>query len=763
MKKTERWGGMSGKRKYLLIAAVISATGLISLGVYSMKGIRAEKAAAQKMPVQETQAELKNISNTIVGTGNLEYNAGVSVTIPSGVVVDEVTVESGDRVSKGDVLAVVNETSVCRAMEDIQEEMDALDEEIDDSKDDTGSQSVKSKVDGKVKKIYVQEGQKVSDCMAAQGALMILSMEDYITAEDETDTQILVTATAGSVEEICVSEGDTVYAGTTLLKIENEGQSLEYREQMAERQKLAETLQKLVVLSQNTTITAESDGIIKTVNISANGSAGETEDAQVSQNMTAIVGSAQNGTSEGGKSQEDQNTSGDETEQENQNTSGDGKEQENQNTSGDGKEQEEQNGEGMGNLLMLKVEESGKVDKDTLVVESPVTGGKPQTTLRAEDGSYEGIVSWTPSCRKFAAETSYQAFISLSAGEGYQFGNNSISQIKTGVLSGINVTEDGKKLSFCITYPFTASEKQGGQNGSEGNGNNDKSQNNSGNAENGNNSGNAENGNNSGNGNNGQNAENGNSGGNEAGNGSGSQNNGGISSQSVSVAASGSTVSYTDSQESTETLSTGSEITAFTIVDSDTIMLSVNVDELDINSVSKGQSAEITLDAMEGETFTGTVSRVGNTASTSSGGVAKYTVELTVPGDERMKEGMNASAVITVEERENVVTIPVNALQERGDRVFVYTQADSEGNLQGEQEVATGLSDGETVEITDGLSEGDSVYYQRSGKISEQDNFPGAGGMEGGPGGSMGDMPKGGFRGGESGGGMPGGTPGSQQ
>ena len=100
--------------------------------------------------------------------------------------------------------------------------------------------------------------------------------------------------------------------------------------------------------------------------------------------------------------------------------------------------------------------------------------------------------------------------------------------------------------------------------------------------------------------------------------------------------------------------------------------------------------------------FTGEVTEIGNTASVS-GGVAKYTVSVSVPKDEQMKQGMNASATVTIENRENVITIPVNALQEKGDRVFVYTSTDEEGNLSGETEVKTGLSDGTTVEITDGF------------------------------------------------------------
>ena len=205
----------------------------------------------------------------------------------------------------------------------------------------------------------------------------------------------------------------------------------------------------------------------------------------------------------------------------------------------------------------------------------------------------------------------------------------------------------------------------------------------------------------------------------------------------------------TASQYSTDT-------TAFTISGDTSMLLSVSVDELDINSVEQGQTAQVTFDAIEDKTFEGTVTKVGNTAS-ASGGVAKYTVEITIPKDEKMKAGMNASATITIEEKENIVTIPVNALQERGEEVFVYTEQDDEGNLSGEQQVTTGLSDGENVEITEGLSEGDVVYYQKTGggNTSSDTGFS----M---PGGDMGDMSGGGNMGnmpgvGDMGGGM--GTP----
>lgn len=796
MKKTGRWWKRFGKKKIILSAVLIAGTGLALSGFYSLRNMRGGRAIAREMSVQETQAKTGTISDTIVGTGNLEYEEAGSITIPSGVVIDEVKVDAGDAVSKGDVLAVVNEASLFRAMESIQEEIDALDEDIEETRDDTDSQSVKSRVDGRVKRIYVQKEQEISDCMVEQGALMLLSLDGYLAVDIQTEAeiskgdnvvltrpdgteeegtvetvedgkavvlctdsgvgieeqvavtdsegnalgngttyihkQLAITATTGTVEEICVSEDEKVYAGTTLLTLDGEEQSLEYQEQMATREKLAESLQEMIALSQNGVITAESDGIIKTVNISANSSTSETGDVQISQNETAVVKSTQ-------ASQDIQVS---------------------------------ENVAASEEALAFKIMDSGTADRDCLVIESPQTGKTPQTTLCAEDGSYEGLVSWKPKDQQFAAETSYQANVTLTAKDGYLFDGDSIVQVQTGVLSGVDVAKDGKRLSFCITYPFTSSEKTDSrnENGNEtgtGNETGNEKENETGNktgTESENKTGNKtgtetenktgaekenETGNKTG-------TEKENETGNKAGTdsenktgtgsvtGTGTQKTAATKSAgAASVASADTSASQTDS--SAEAADSDEEVVAFTLSSADAMILSVNVDELDINSVSEEQQAEVTLDAIEDETFTGTVIKVGNSAD-SAGGVAKYEVELKIPGDERMKEGMNASATITVEERENVVTIPVNALQERGSRVFVYTQTDEEGNLSGEKEVTTGLSDGETVEIAEGLSEGETVYYQKTGNLSGQGSFQGFDQMGGGPGGDMpdGEMPGGG-------------------
>ena len=96
------------------------------------------------------------------------------------------------------------------------------------------------------------------------------------------------------------------------------------------------------------------------------------------------------------------------------------------------------------------------------------------------------------------------------------------------------------------------------------------------------------------------------------------------------------------------------------------MLLSVNVDELDILSVAVGQDAEITFDALEGQSYTGKITEISGQCASVSGGVARYAVKIELAKDENMRAGMNASATITIESKEDIITIPLNALQEQG-------------------------------------------------------------------------------------------------
>ncbi len=140
--------------------------------------------------------------------------------------------------------------------------------------------------------------------------------------------------------------------------------------------------------------------------------------------------------------------------------------------------------------------------------------------------------------------------------------------------------------------------------------------------------------------------------------------------------------------------------------------VTVEVDELDVLSIQKGQEANVTVTAAGDGSYIGAVAAIDPFGS-SAGGVTKYSVEIALPGSEEMLPGMNASVEIVVDQKEGCLLIPEDALNQSGAVTFVYTSYDPETDTYGgETEVTTGLSDGVRVEITGGLTQGAAVYYR---------------------------------------------------
>lgn len=352
------------------------------------------------------------------------------------------------------------------------------------------------------------------------------------------------------------------------------------------------------------------------------------------------------------------------------------------------------------------------ISECSVEVEAPVTGGTPQTEI-AETDQYTGTISWNLSKDKFQSGTSYTADIRLTAKEGYEFSDSILPVVKGADVTSQVVESDAGESILQIKAKFSKTASGEGTSGSVAagaasggvsaiTGSTGSQSGTSDSSASGSASGTAGSGN------------------------AGSASSGSVNSGLVSAASSGSASSGT-----TGTSDYGLyETAAFSIASATEASVSINVDELDILSVKEGQTATVTLDALDGQEFEGTITEVSNEAS-SGNSSAKYPVTITFEKTEDMLLGMSASATIHVNEAEDAVLIPVDALQEKGDSTFVYTKKDSDGNLNGEVEVETGISNGSQVEITSGLEEGDTVYYLKaeSSDTSSGKNMPG--GMDG--------------------------------
>lgn len=165
-----------------------------------------------------------------------------------------------------------------------------------------------------------------------------------------------------------------------------------------------------------------------------------------------------------------------------------------------------------------------------------------------------------------------------------------------------------------------------------------------------------------------------------------------------------------------DTYSTDTD-TIMELVPLDELTITITVDELDILQLEAGMEAAITMDAFPGTTFPGTITRVG-AFGVSSGGNAKYDVKVSLHTTEQMLVGMNASLSIVTDESEELLTIPAAAIVEENGKTWVYTKYDkSKDVLTGLTEITTGLSDGQLVQVLDGLSENATYYYRYADQL----------------------------------------------
>ena len=137
----------------------------------------------------------------------------------------------------------------------------------------------------------------------------------------------------------------------------------------------------------------------------------------------------------------------------------------------------------------------------------------------------------------------------------------------------------------------------------------------------------------------------------------------------------------------------------------------ISVDELDISQLHSGQEAIVSVDALGGEQFPATLTRISSTGE-NEGGNTKFAVELTLEKSGEMLPGMTASVQLSLESHPDSLCVPAAAVSRLGSQSVVYTGYDEgSGTLTNPVVVTTGTSDGESVEILSGLEEGQVFYY----------------------------------------------------
>lgn len=145
----------------------------------------------------------------------------------------------------------------------------------------------------------------------------------------------------------------------------------------------------------------------------------------------------------------------------------------------------------------------------------------------------------------------------------------------------------------------------------------------------------------------------------------------------------------------------------FRVDDLTSLLVDVQVSEVDINHVAVGQDATLAFDAILGKTYNGKVIEVGQAGDTVQGVVSfTVTVELT-DADEQVKPGMTAAVNVIVEEVQNSLLIPNRAVRlVDGERVVYVLK----NNMPERVKVTLGASSDTMSVLTGGdLQEGDLI------------------------------------------------------
>ncbi len=122
---------------------------------------------------------------------------------------------------------------------------------------------------------------------------------------------------------------------------------------------------------------------------------------------------------------------------------------------------------------------------------------------------------------------------------------------------------------------------------------------------------------------------------------------------------------------------------SFRLDDLDTLLVDVEIPEVDINRVQRGQSAKLTFDAIQNKEYNGTIVEVGRVGNPSVSGVNfTVTIAITDP-DESVRPGMTTAVNIIVSQLKDVLLVPNRAVRLRdGQRViYVLRGAETEPRL----------------------------------------------------------------------------------
>ncbi len=153
------------------------------------------------------------------------------------------------------------------------------------------------------------------------------------------------------------------------------------------------------------------------------------------------------------------------------------------------------------------------------------------------------------------------------------------------------------------------------------------------------------------------------------------------------------------------------------LVSTNPIRLRADIPESSVSAVRVGQTISVTTDAFPNRTFTGRVTRLGTSLSEQTRALP---VEAVIANPSNtLRPGMFAKSQLVTNRNGSAIMVPTKAIFTIAGilKVFVI-----ENGKAVEKLVKTGLTDGELIEITEGINEGDQVATSNLDKLQQGSN-----------------------------------------
>jgi HlyD family secretion protein len=162
--------------------------------------------------------------------------------------------------------------------------------------------------------------------------------------------------------------------------------------------------------------------------------------------------------------------------------------------------------------------------------------------------------------------------------------------------------------------------------------------------------------------------------------------------------------------------------TIATVADMSDLIFIGNVDETEVGRVHAGMPVKLTVGAVANSTFDANLEYISPQGVEQNGAILfEIKAAATVPDSVNIRAGYSANAEIVLAKAENVVTVPESAVTFSGDSTFVYLLTDTLAKKQTftRHDVKTGLSNGISIEVKEGLVSGQKIRGNQTSAISK--------------------------------------------